>query len=98
MDSQAIDVNYISDKANIEATTEGGDFPDMSLGQANFPAVHLENAQTDLKYKHARRINEGQHLQNQAKIRDVNGEKEDTISENQKENLRNLNEDDEKEH
>ena len=37
-------------------------------------------------------------MQNQAKIRDVNGEDEDTISENQKENLGNLNKDDEKEY
>ena len=88
----------MSDENDIEANIEGRNFPDISPSQAKLPAVRLENAQNDPKYRHAKRINESQQVQNQAKIRDVNGGKEDTISENQKENLGNLNKDDEKKH
>ena len=64
----------------MEAANEGGNLLDITPGHTNFPTVHLEDAQTVITYNHVRRINKGQHLQNQAEIKDVNGENEDENS------------------
>ena len=41
----------VSNKASTEDTIEEGDSSDFPLKQTNFPAINLENAQTDFDWK-----------------------------------------------
>ena len=71
----------MNDEAHGEVTIVGRDFPDNSTYQANFPTIR---DQFDRKYIHARQMNEDQQLQNQAKIKEMNDGRGDTISSNNK--------------
>ena len=72
LDSLATNEKYTNTKTVIEAKIEGGEFPDIPLGQTNFPAIHLENARTDLdwkRHKADRLMNEAIIMPNTAEVR-----------------------------